>query len=95
MNPTTPLDSSRKEPIPLIIFQPRHLKSQIFHLLFTRFLEYIINDEVIAYVKSVPGPMGIVTVAGLYRTVKSCMLFSRSNDFGVGPMVNSETSLFS
>lgn len=42
--------------------------------------------------KSIPGPIGIVAVAGLYRTGKSYllnrMLLNRSNGFGVGPTVN-------
>ena len=38
------------------------------------------------------GPLGVVAVAGLYRTGKSYllnrMLLNRSNGFGVGPTIN-------
>lgn len=39
-----------------------------------------------------PGPIGVVSVAGLYRTGKSYllnqMLLNRSSGFGVGPTIN-------
>jgi len=42
--------------------------------------------------KSIPGPIGVVSVAGLYRTGKSYllnrMILDRPNGFGVGPTVN-------
>ena len=42
--------------------------------------------------QGIPGPLGVVAVAGLYRTGKSYllnrMLLNRSNGFGVGPTIN-------
>ena len=44
------------------------------------------------FINTLPSPLGIVSVAGLYRTGKSYllnrMLLNRSNGFGVGPTVN-------
>ncbi len=44
------------------------------------------------YLASIPSPIGIVGVAGMYRTGKSYllnqMLLNRSDGFGVGPTVN-------
>ena len=45
-----------------------------------------------------PGPIGVVGVAGMYRTGKSYllnqMLLNRSDGFGVGPTVNPCTKVF-
>lgn len=42
-------------------------------------------------IKNIPAPIGIVGVAGMYRTGKSYllnrMLLNRSDGFGVGPTV--------
>jgi hypothetical protein len=42
--------------------------------------------------RHVPGPVGVVSVAGMYRTGKSYllnrMLLNRSGGFGVGPTIN-------
>lgn len=55
-------------------------------------LEYVLAPEAIEFIKSVPGPIGVVSVAGLYRTGKSYllnqMLLNRSSGFGVGPTIN-------
>jgi len=44
------------------------------------------------FIKSIPGPIGVVAVAGTYRTGKSYllnrMLLNRSTGFGVGPTIN-------
>ena len=52
----------------------------------------MINDEALDFIKSIPQPIGVVGVAGMYRTGKSYllnqMLLNRSNGFGVGPTVN-------
>lgn len=54
--------------------------------------KYTFEDEASNFIKSVPGPIGVISVAGLYRTGKSYllnrMLLNRSNGFGVGPTVN-------
>lgn len=50
------------------------------------------NDEAIEFLKSIEGPIGVVSVAGLYRTGKSFllnrMILNRPNGFGIGPTVN-------
>jgi Guanylate-binding protein, N-terminal domain len=56
------------------------------------FIEYEINEEVQEMLRQLPGPIGIVSVAGMYRTGKSYllnrMLLNRSGGFGVGPTIN-------
>jgi hypothetical protein len=50
------------------------------------------TNEAIKFLRAIPGPIGVVSVAGLYRTGKSYllnrMLLNKSNGFGVGPTVN-------
>ena len=47
------------------------------------------------FVKSIPGPIGVISVVGMYRTGKSYlmnrMLLNRSDGFGVGNTINSCT----
>ena len=44
------------------------------------------------FIKSIPAPIGIIGVAGMYRTGKSYllnrMILNRSDGFGVGPTIN-------
>jgi hypothetical protein len=51
-----------------------------------------INEEAQDFLKTLNGPLGIVSVAGMYRTGKSYllnrMLLNRSGGFGVGPTIN-------
>ena len=53
---------------------------------------YELNEETMEYFKGIPSPIGVVTVAGLYRTGKSYllnrMLLNKSSGFGIGPTVN-------
>ena len=55
-------------------------------------IEYEINEEVQEMLRQLPGPIGVVSVAGMYRTGKSYllnrMLLNRSGGFGVGPTIN-------
>ncbi len=55
-------------------------------------VEFEINEEAQDFLKSLPGPLGIIAVAGMYRTGKSYllnrMLLNRSGGFGVGPTIN-------
>lgn len=55
-------------------------------------IEFEINEEVMEFLKNLPGPLGIISVAGMYRTGKSYllnrMLLNRSGGFGVGPTIN-------
>ena len=56
------------------------------------FLEFEINEEGRQFLSQLRGPLGIVAVAGMYRTGKSYllnrMLLNRSDGFGVGPTIN-------
>lgn len=51
-----------------------------------------LNEEGRQYLSELKGPIGIIAVAGMYRTGKSYllnrMLLDRSNGFGVGPTIN-------
>ena len=53
---------------------------------------YDVNPEAMAILKAIPAPIGVIGVAGMYRTGKSYllnrMLLNRSDGFGVGPTVN-------
>ena len=72
----------REEPISLIEFCTKENK-------------YKVNPEALELIQSIPAPLGIVAVAGMYRTGKSYllnrMLLNRSSGFGVGPTVNACT----
>jgi len=54
--------------------------------------KFEVNPEAIEILKQVKGPLGIIAVAGMYRTGKSYfmnrVLLNRSNGFGVGPSIN-------
>lgn len=51
-----------------------------------------INEEALDFLKQLNSPIGIISVAGMYRTGKSYllnrMLLNRSGGFGVGPTIN-------
>ena len=53
---------------------------------------YEMNEDAGEFLKKIPGPIGIISVAGMYRTGKSYllnrMLLNRSSGFGVGPTIN-------
>ena len=55
-------------------------------------LEYTINEASFEFLKDLDGPIGVIAVAGMYRTGKSYllnrMLLNRQKGFGVGPSVN-------
>ena len=48
--------------------------------------------------KKLEGPLGVIAVAGMYRTGKSYllnrMLLNRAGGFGVGPTINPCTKVF-
>ncbi len=54
--------------------------------------EFVVSEQAGDFLKSVPAPIGIVSVAGMYRTGKSYllnrMLLGRASGFGVGPTIN-------
>jgi len=51
-----------------------------------------LNEEGRSYLQQLQGPIGVIAVAGMYRTGKSYllnrMLLDRSKGFGVGPTIN-------
>ena len=55
-------------------------------------LEFVVNEEIQNFLADLKGPIGVITVAGMYRTGKSYllnrMLLNRSSGFGVGPTIN-------
>jgi len=54
--------------------------------------KFEINPEVVSMMELVKGPIGVVSVAGMYRTGKSYLLnrllLNRKGGFGVGPTIN-------
>lgn len=55
-------------------------------------LEFHINEQAALIISNIQGKIGVVSVAGLYRTGKSYLLnrilLGRSSGFGVGPTIN-------
>jgi Guanylate-binding protein, N-terminal domain/Guanylate-binding protein, C-terminal domain len=51
-----------------------------------------VNEEALSMISSLEGPIGVISVAGLYRTGKSYLLnrviLNKANGFGVGPTIN-------
>ncbi len=56
------------------------------------YIVYELNEDAGEFLKKISGPIGIIAVAGMYRTGKSYllnrMLLNRSGGFGVGPTIN-------
>ena len=84
-----------EEAIPLVIFNEEKKRKYIylkFCLTFILVLVFELNEEGKQYLEEIKGPIGIVAVAGMYRTGKSYllnrMLLDRSDGFGVGPTIN-------
>ena len=54
--------------------------------------KFIINPEAESVIKILPSPLGVISVAGMYRTGKSYLLnrvlLNQSNGFTVGPSIN-------
>ena len=77
--------SYREEALQLIYFDPE-INSNMLKL------EYAVNNEAVDLLKSVPAPIGVISVVGMYRTGKSYlmnrMILDRQSGFGVGPTVN-------
>ena len=53
---------------------------------------FTFTEEAKDFLRKIEGPIGIIAVAGMYRTGKSYllnrMLLNRSDGFGVGPTIN-------
>jgi chromosome segregation ATPase len=54
--------------------------------------QFIINQEALEIIRQLQNPLGVISVAGMYRTGKSYllnrMLLNRSGGFSVGPSIN-------
>ena len=54
--------------------------------------QFVINQEAFEVIRQQSNPLGVISVAGMYRTGKSYllnrMLLNRSNGFSVGPSIN-------
>lgn len=81
----------REESLPLITFN-NETESNSFRYLLTLHLEFEVSQEIRSLVDNLKGPIGVVAVAGQYRTGKSYllnrMLLNRQKGFGVGPTIN-------
>jgi len=79
MESTTNFNDFKEEAIPLITFDTNEKK-------------FFINQDAEQILKKIEGPIGVVSVAGMYRTGKSYllnrMLLNRSSGFSVGPSIN-------
>ena len=66
----------------------RHPPSPLINFL----IGFELTREATDFLKEVNGPIGMIAVAGMYRTGKSYllnrMLLNRSSGFGVGPSIN-------
>ena len=55
-------------------------------------IEFVINKDAVNFLKTIDSPLGVIAVAGLYRTGKSYLLnrvlLNRNSGFGVGNTVN-------
>ncbi len=60
-------------------------------------LEFEINEETREYLKTLQGPIGVLSVAGMYRSGKSYLLnrvlLNRSRGFDVGHTINACTKV--
>ena len=54
--------------------------------------QFVINQEALEVIRQLQNPLGVISVAGMYRTGKSYllnrMLLNRSSGFSVGPSIN-------
>ena len=54
--------------------------------------QYDVSEEALRFIRSIEGPIGVISVAGMYRTGKSYllnrMLLDQASGFGVGPTIN-------
>ena len=60
-------------------------------------VEFEINEETRDFLKKLNAPIGVISVAGMYRTGKSYllnrMLLNQSRGFDVGPTINACTKV--
>ena len=60
-------------------------------------LEFETNQDTCEWLKKIEGPVGVISVAGMYRTGKSYLLnrvlLNQSKGFDVGPTINACTKV--
>ena len=60
-------------------------------------LGFELNEETYQYLKTLQGPLGVISVAGMYRSGKSYllnrMILNRSRGFDVGHTINACTKV--
>ena len=60
-------------------------------------LEFESNPDTLEWLKKIEGPVGVISVAGMYRTGKSYLLnrvlLNQSKGFDVGPTINACTKV--
>ena len=65
----------------------------------SKLLGFELNEETYQYLKNLPGPLGVISVAGMYRSGKSYllnrMILNRSRGFDVGHTINACTKVSS
>ena len=85
--------TSHLKPILLCFTTPRKIVSFQNDLS----IEFEINEETKDFLRKLDGPIGVISVAGMYRTGKSYllnrMLLNQSRGFDVGPTINACTKV--
>ena len=80
---------------PLVVFNTE--SNCMFASNLTLDLEFEINEDTRDWLKSLDAPLGVISVAGMYRTGKSYllnrMLLNQSRGFDVGPTINACTKV--
>ena len=78
----------REEAMPFIMFNDTTKRKNAFN----HALVFEINPEAVNMISNLDQPLGVLSVAGMYRTGKSYllnkMLLNTKKGFGVGPSVN-------
>ena len=88
MDDNTPISTCMEEAIPFILFN-EGTRRKYFKF---NDSEFEINEDCKQFLQGLKKPLGVVAVAGQYRTGKSYllnrMLLDRADGFGVGPTIN-------
>jgi hypothetical protein len=70
--------------------------TNVFSITFLN-IEFIVNPDALAFLNTIESPLGVIAVAGMYRTGKSYLLnrvlLDRNSGFGVGNTVNACTKV--
>jgi hypothetical protein len=87
-------DKFKDEAIPFVAFDPssdrKCLLSQSNYT--NHEIGFVVTEEAKEMLRAIEGPIGVIAVAGMYRTGKSYLmnrlLLNRREGFGVGPSIN-------